>query len=307
MPGAFTQAFRAERHGTEKEELLSLAFVDYAALTALDVDGPGTSDQIFATYIGQYWNYSACHDIAAKLIQMLDSGAGQVVTDTATGGNAILAARNAVNAGNRAIKFDYGYHSFTLVVHNGAVDSLEGWAGGPPGCDGVRSLPIYSSIFSDNRKDMAPDDVRAAIADIRDNSDDTRTAALDVLSQGGLYGFESGQGRKDLRVTVAQLDTTVNVRTRLRTQMNTAKEWVSRVQAEVMQKAVCWECFTVRSSPWLGWQSTAITRWHQCRACARTYCASCGKGFDHHATQGWNEYRERECPRTACGGRTRLI
>jgi hypothetical protein len=154
---------------------------------------------------------------------------------------------------------------------------------------------------------MAPDDVRAAIADIRDNSDDARTAALDVLSQGGLYGFESGQGRKDLRVTVAQLDTAPNVRNRLRAQMNTAKEWVARVQAAVTQKAACWECFKVRSSPWLGWQSTVVTRWHQCRACARTYCGSCGSQLAHHNTQAWNEFRERACPRMVCGGRTRLI
>lgn len=293
MPGRYTTALRGVLRPSEEIELLSLCTVDPNGMD------PDIRDAVLSSYPGHPDAYTACHNIGAILFPILSSDGG-LTSEDALGA---AAAAAAIRLGNRVIRVDYGFHTFTIVADGDSIESIEGWAGSAPGSDGVIVFPLHECVDSDaDYIRPTRGDAATAMELILDANYATRNTSVNTVSRGGRGGehgiraFEGEAGVQHLRVTVGALDTTVNIGQKMRARVDITKDWVRGTRTASTSRIVCWECLKIHGTA----DSSFIGRWHRCRACARTYCNQCGSRLERPVMVT----RERTC---GCGGRTQLV
>ncbi|MBD2612566.1 MAG: hypothetical protein FWK04_16355 [Nostoc sp. GBBB01] len=166
-------------------------------------------DGIYHSYIGHPENYTACHEIAAKLYELIrTNNQNNRIYENAT-------LQNLTEIGNElnikralVIWLQYGYHSVTLLTTHRSVECMEAWAGSTPGTQmAVIVFPFYKCIWERiSEKRPTINDTVTAIAHLLDNKQQIREQAWNTISRAGLQGFESNQGIRPLKVSIAHAE-----------------------------------------------------------------------------------------------------
>lgn len=220
MSKDYIKAMVGALKGKEDPQLLSLAFVDS---TLPDLE-PDERKQLLKLYTQSPSGYTACHDVASKVADLL--GTGKAISKS--GVKAVENAIVVINTKGFVIQIKYGDHSIVLVSHNNGVESIEGWAGNDPGAGGVTVFPLYKCLTKRaDEIDLTTEAAAGHLANVLNKDKKIRAAAWDGISRAGLYGFESGKGVRDFDITVRKLDTTANVTKKLRAKIEAAKVWMA--------------------------------------------------------------------------------
>lgn len=222
MSKDYIKAMVGALKGKEDPQLLSLAFVD----SALPGFEPAERKQLLKLYTQSPSGYTACHDVAAKVADLLGTGKATVKS----GAKGVAAAIEAMTTTGFVIQIKYGDHSIVLVSHSKGVESIEGWAGSDPGEGGVTVFPLYKCLTKRaDEIELTAESAAGHLANVLNKDKKVRGAAWDGISRAGLYGFESGKGVRDIDVTIRKLDTTGNVTKKLRQKIDAAKVWMAEL------------------------------------------------------------------------------
>ncbi len=279
MPGPVTNAIRLQKPATMNHEIYSLALIPTAH------GFPAAGVQILADYVDSHI-YTACHDIAAALVNVLRAPAG-VMHGPSVGAAAVHTANNHFGD-NMALKVDYGLHSFTLIARAGRLECIEGWAGG----NAVYRNPVHNSIFNDERASQVWDApgigndpivipqlagqttvvaARAAIAELLSPVQATRARGCNRISRAGLGGFGPINAVPNLSVECYALDTDHAIGARYAALAEIAADWGQMARQHVTQRWTCSRCLAPH-----GYFSSWWNIWGQCGGnCARVYCPTC--------------------------------
>jgi hypothetical protein len=250
-------AIRSAKRAEEPADVFSLALI---ATTNMGTPHIGTVD-IWNSYVDDN-RYTACHDVGAALVGILGTG-GLIATGMGAAGLAVAAANFGVH---RALKIDYGLHTFTLVNHAGNVECIEAWA------DKEQPLTVGTCIFDDELVDqinLTAAAAQLAFPGLLSAAQATRTASLGALSRAR---FRPNNAVPTLMVTAYPLDTPANIRAKYRARVDIAKEWARDAREHVRDRYTCSECLTPH-----GWFSSWVRTWAKCPdvMCAKVYCHKC--------------------------------
>jgi hypothetical protein len=298
MAGVHATIFRDIVSRGEPQVLVSLSLQAVPTGQAITLPDPLTDGlEIVKDYIA--WPcYTACHNVAGQLNETLGVvGNPNVATDAA----GITLAKQSLN-GNNVIWLQYAQHSITLIAYNGTVESIEAWAGSPPGTPGrVIVLPFHECIFERlDEINVSVQEARDALDNVKHQDKQTRSAAWDVISRaGGADAFEKGTSSRILTVTVRPLDAVLRIHSRINSAELRARRWLLRYSHEIFGRPYCCGCWNQHGN----WKSSYFGRWHWCNNCKKSYCSACGAGMQRPADKP--NARTRRC--VPCNGETELI
>jgi hypothetical protein len=261
MPGPVIAAIQAQKARREPADAFSLALI---ATGTMDTPLVGTI-AIWSSYVDDH-RYTACHDIAATLVDILQPVPGTAPTATGVGAAAPGVAHNNIGNG-RFLKFDFGRHSFTLVNSAGVVECIEGWAGTPP-------LTVGQCLFHRANEIMVTvPTAQTAFGRLLSPMEATRRAGVDAISRAGLGGFGPVNAVPALTVSAYPLAPTATIAARYRARVNIALEWACGARQHHRGRFTCSVCLTYHgwTRSWLG------NTWGRCggAACGRIYCPTC--------------------------------
>jgi hypothetical protein len=261
MPGPVIAAIQAQKRPREPDDAFSLALI---ATGVMGTPTVGTA-AIWSSYVDDH-RYTACHDIAAQLVDVLQ--AVPLAAPTAVGAGPLAPGVGHHNIGvGRFLKVDYGAHSFTLLNHAGVVECIEGWAGRPPFTVGQCLFQRADEIMTDAAT------AQAAFAGLLSAVQATRRAAVDDISRAGLGGFGNINVVPALTISAYPLAPAATIAVRYRALVDTALEWARDAREHQRGRFTCSACLEYH-----GWtRSWFGNTWGRCGGamCGKVYCPAC--------------------------------
>ncbi|WEF33825.1 hypothetical protein [Pseudoduganella chitinolytica] len=264
MPGPVATAIRNQRRPREPADAFSLALI-----TTNNMGTPqmGTAST-WSDYVDHH-AYTACHDVAAMLADLLQAVPRAAPIATAVGAAAPPIGVNNFTPGH-FLKVDYGLHSFTLINSAGTVECIEAWA------SGTAPYTVGKCLFDDGEVDRISIPQATAIAafpGLLSPVQATRAQSANTLSRAGLPGFGNVAVIPTLRISAYPLAPLVEIGTRYRQRVDTAKEWARDAREHHRGRYTCSVCLDYH-----GWMASwANNTWGRCPAnmCGRIYCPQC--------------------------------
>ncbi len=281
MPGPVIAAIQAQKRPREPDDAFSLALI---ATGAMGTPTVGTA-AIWSSYVDDN-RYTACHDIAAQLVDVLQTAPLAAPTAVGAGPLAPGVGQNNIGVG-RFLKVDYGAHSFTLLNHAGVVECIEGWAGRPPFTVGQCLFQRADEILTDSG--AAQGAFAGMLSPIRAN----RELAVDAISRAGLGGFGNTNVVPTLTISAYPLAQPATIAARYRALVNTALDWARDAREHQRGRFTCSACLEFH-----GWTRSWFGRtWGRCGdvMCSKVYCPTCKAGLLTFQFNGGN------VPRCTCG------
>ena len=264
MPGPVATAIRNQRRPREPADAFSLALI---TTTVMGTPHTGTAST-WSDYVDNH-TYTACHDVASMLADLLQTVVGNAPLATATGAGAPAVGVNNFAPGH-FLKVDYGLHSFTLINAAGTVECIEAWA------RGRNPYTVATCLFDNGEVDRISITQAAAIAalpGLLSPVQATRSHSADTLSRAGLGGFGNVAVVPTLTISAYPLAPLAVIGARYRQRVDTALEWARDAREHHRGRYTCAVCLDYHG--WLA--SWANNTWGRCPniACGRVYCPQC--------------------------------